>query len=68
LRAEPGCSVVDAERHSKPGQLSRVGVINVHEGGESALGWEAVPAFEAEHGIVLRPSLFLGAPVDADHH
>ena len=40
--------------HADPAELAALRVaFDVDDGGESALGWEAVHAFEAEHGIVL---------------
>jgi SMI1 / KNR4 family (SUKH-1) len=46
-------SLMDTE-HADPQDLAALrAAFGVDDGGESALGWEAVRAFEAEHGIVL---------------
>jgi hypothetical protein len=40
--------------HAAPGDLAALReAFGVDDGGASALGWEAVRAFEAEHGVVL---------------
>ncbi|WP_351227833.1 SMI1/KNR4 family protein [Streptomyces sp. NPDC002133] len=40
--------------HANPDDLAALrAAFGVDDGGESALGWEAVRAFEAEHGVVL---------------
>lgn len=40
--------------HADPHDLAAIrAAFDIDDGGESALGWEAVRAFEAEHGIVL---------------
>ena len=40
--------------HADPAELATLrAAFDVDDGGESALGWEAVHAFEAAHGIVL---------------
>lgn len=40
--------------HADPAELAALrAAFQVDDGGESALGWEAVRVFEAEHGIVL---------------
>ena len=40
--------------HADPGHLAALrAAFEVDDGGESALGWEAVHAFEVEHGVVL---------------
>ncbi|GAA3497292.1 hypothetical protein GCM10019016_043930 [Streptomyces prasinosporus] len=40
--------------HADPAELDALReAFDVDDGGESALGWEAVHAFEAEHGVVL---------------
>ncbi|MGW1883216.1 SMI1/KNR4 family protein [Streptomyces sp. NPDC001970] len=40
--------------HADPDDLAALrAAFGVDDGGESALGWEAVRAFEAEHGVVL---------------
>lgn len=40
--------------HADPHDLAAIrAAFDIDDGGDSALGWEAVRAFEAEHGIVL---------------
>ncbi|WP_149829566.1 SMI1/KNR4 family protein [Streptomyces tailanensis] len=40
--------------HADPHEVAALrAAFDVDDGGESALGWEAVRAFEAEHGVVL---------------
>jgi hypothetical protein len=40
--------------HATPAEIAALrAAFGVDDGGESALGWEAVRAFEAEHGVVL---------------
>ncbi|WP_374195835.1 SMI1/KNR4 family protein [Streptomyces sp. ISL-24] len=40
--------------HASPGEVEALRqAFGIDDGGESALGWETVRAFEAEHGVVL---------------